>query len=261
MLVFSPCLEIFFGSLPFTERMQSISSLGYTHYEFWSWWDKNLNAIAEKNEELELTTQAFCTRFVSLVDPNLQNAYLDGLAETIETAKKLKANIIISQVGNELPDIPRSRQKDTLLAGLEKAAVLMKNTGLTLAIEPLNVLFDHPGYFLVHSQEAFEIVSAVGSSDIQLLFDIYHQQISEGNLIPNIRKYVSGIAHFHMADHPGRHEPGTGEIHYGNVLQEIEKLNYKGTIGIELFPLNNDHRQVLSDPLFFRFMKCNGGMH
>lgn len=255
MLVFSPCLEIFFGSLPFIERMKAISSLGYTHYEFWSWWDKDLNVIAEKNEELGLTTQAFCTRFISLVDPTLQNAYLEGLAETIEVARKLKARIIISQVGNELSGIPRSRQKDTLLAGLEKAAILMQHTGLILAFEPLNVLFDHPGYFLVHSGEAFEIVRAVNSPNILLLFDIYHQQISEGNLIPNIRKYASSIAHFHMADHPGRHEPGTGEINYWNVLLEIEKLNYKGTIGIELFPLNNDHRQVLSDPLFSRFMK------
>lgn len=255
MLVFSPCLEIFFDSLPFPERIKAVASLGFTHYEFWSWWDKDLNAITEKNEELGLTTQAFCTRFISLVDPDLQNAYLDGLAETIEVALKLKAKIIISQVGNELTGLPRFQQKDTLLSGLEKAVALLKNTGLILAIEPLNVLFDHPGYFLVRSDEAFEIVQAVDSPEVKLLFDIYHQQISEGNLIPNIKKCISRIAHFHMADHPGRHEPGTGEINYGNVLQEIDKLNFKGTIGIELFPLNNDHHQVLTDPFFTRFMK------
>ena len=76
MLVFSPCLELFFDFRPFTERMEAIASLGYTHYEFWSWWDKDLSAIGEMNEKLGLTPQAFCTRFISLVDKNLQNAYL-----------------------------------------------------------------------------------------------------------------------------------------------------------------------------------------
>jgi hydroxypyruvate isomerase len=132
---------------------------------------------------------------------------------------------------------------------------MLQGTNLILAVEPLNTRFDHPGYFLVRSDEAFDIVQSVNSPNIQMLFDVYHQQISEGNLIPTIRHYASRIAHFHIADHPGRHEPGTGEINYPNVLREIEKLNYQGTIGLEFFPLQNDHRKVLTDPVFSSFIQ------
>lgn len=252
MLRFSPCLEIFFNDQPFPERIKSVASLGYTYYEFWSWWDKDIDAINEMNQKTSLIPQAFCTKFISLVDPAKRNAYLDGLGETIEVAMKLKARIIISQTGNAITELPRHKQQESLITGLEKASDLLKGTGLILAIEPLNVLVDHPGYFLVHSDEAAEIIKAVNSPNIAMLFDIYHQQISEGNLIPGINKHFQHIAHFHIADHPGRHEPGTGEINYKNILHLIDQLCFTGTIGLEFFPLQKDHRLVLRDPLFAR---------
>ena len=107
---------------------------------------------------------------------------------------------------------------------------------MTLVIEPLNVLVNHKGHYLSTSTEGFQILGEVGSPNIQLLFDIYHQQITEGNLIQNITRNIEKIGHFHVADVPGRHEPGTGEINYSNVFGAIVKAGYTGFVGLEMWP-------------------------
>ncbi len=244
-LKFSPCLEIFFKDLPFHQRIARVAEIGYRYFEFWSWWDKDPGEIAEAAGSNNIRVLAFCTRFVSLVDPGTRNEYLDGLAETVEVAGKLGSKIIISQVGNELEGVSREEQKANLILGLRDAAGILEGTQLILAIEPLNVLYDHPGYFLSESAEAYEIVQAVNSPHVRILFDIYHQQVTEGNLINNIRKYSQQIAHFHVADHPGRHEPGTGEINYDNVFEVLSELEYEGGVGIELWPGQETDEQVL----------------
>jgi hydroxypyruvate isomerase len=244
-------MDIFFNDLPFGQRIDKIAGIGYRNYEFWVWWDKNLDEITEANERNGMHLMGFCTHFVSLVNPAKRNEYLDGLGRTIETAKKLKAGLIISQVGNELEGVARENQQESLIEGLKKAAKMLDGTGIVLAFEPLNLLYDHKGYFLSATAEAYQIAKTVGSPHVKILFDIYHQQITEGNVINNIRDHFDEIAHFHVADNPGRHEIGTGEINYPNVLAEIAKLGYKGGVGIELFPLNKDHEAVLKDPIFF----------
>jgi hypothetical protein len=120
--------------------------------------------------------------------------------------------------------------KDKLLAPLVEAV------GITVVVEPLNVLVDHPGYYLTTSAEGFEILDEVGSQAVKLLFDIYHQQITEGNLLANIVPHIKQIGHFHVADVPGRHEPGTGEINYANVFHAIDKAGYEGFVGLEYWP-------------------------
>ncbi len=250
MLRFSPCLDIFFENLPFEKRLEEINRLGYRNFEFWTWWDKDVRAIKETAEEFNMEVAAFCTKFISLVDTNKRSAYLEGLSETINVAKELGNKVIISQVGDELKDVSRESQKEALIEGLLESAKLLEGTNLILAIEPLNVLYDHPGYFLSSSKEAYEIVNAVGSKNVKILFDIYHQQVTEGNLINNIIKYRDQIAHFHMADLPDRCEVGTGEINYPNVLKAIESTNFKGCVGIEFFPKNQNHAEVMSNSLY-----------
>ena len=107
---------------------------------------------------------------------------------------------------------------------------------VTLVLEPLNILVDHPGYFLTSSREGFEIVEQVDSSAVKLLYDIYHQQITEGSLIATITSHIELIGHFHAADVPGRHEPGSGEINYANVLAAVDEAGYEGFIGLEYAP-------------------------
>lgn len=116
-------------------------------------------------------------------------------------------------------------------------APFLEEAGVTLVVEPLNILVDHPGYYLYSSEEAFQIIDEVGSPNVKVLFDIYHQQIMEGNLISRIQRNINKIGHFHAADNPGRHELYMGEIQYLNVFRAIEETGYRGYIGFEYFPL------------------------
>ncbi|WP_163338149.1 hydroxypyruvate isomerase family protein [Desulfopila sp. IMCC35008] len=243
---FSPCLDIFFDDRPFGERIKAVSSLGYEQFEFWSWWDKDMDEIADLSQELKIGVAAYCTRFVSLVDPPRRSEYLEGLAESIENAWKTNTRILISQVGDELPGTARQDQLDTLAEGLKEAAGMLAGTDIVLAIEPLNTYYDHKGYFLSLSAEAVRVLKQVDSTNVKMLFDVYHQQIMEGDLVNNIRRYIDHIAHFHIADVPGRHEIGTGEINYPNVLAAIRESGYEGCIGLEFFPTARDHEEVLA---------------
>lgn len=244
MVHYSPCLDIFFKDLPFPERIKKAASMGYGFFEFWTWWNKDLDAVEKAMRESDMRAACFCTKFVSLVDASKRAEYIAGLEESIAAAKKLGAKNLISQVGNELP-ISRDEQKRSLIDGLMAAVPLLERAGITLLVEPLNTRYDHKGYFLARSDEAADIINAVSSPSVKMLFDIYHQQITEGDLINNIKKHLPIIGHFHIADHPGRHEIGTGEINYQNVLGAIHGSGYSGCVGIELFPLDADHERAL----------------
>ena len=177
-----------------------------------------------------------CTRFISLVDPSVRNVYLAGLKESIAAAQMLGCKTLISQVGDARVGVSRQEQHDCLVAGLREAAGLLAGTDVTLAIEPLNELVDHAGYYLIRSDEAFEIIDEVQSPQVKVTFDIYHQQISEGHLIHRIVSNIDKIAHFHAAGNPGRHELTRGEIAYDQIFAAIAETNYSGYIGLEYWP-------------------------
>jgi hydroxypyruvate isomerase len=120
---------------------------------------------------------------------------------------------------------------------LKEAAPLLEDAGITLVIEPLNELVDHAGYYLVRSDEAFELVDEVGSDAVKVVFDIYHQQISEGHLIRNITEHIDRIGHFHAAGNPGRHELTCGEIHYPLIFEAIQGGTFDGYVGLEYWPV------------------------
>ncbi|HLA39071.1 MAG TPA: TIM barrel protein, partial [Candidatus Glassbacteria bacterium] len=151
------------------------------------------------------------------------------------TYHKVVGNVCCTVItGPGLDKPPRGLQRAWVVESLKRAADLVAGTKLVLVVEPLNNLTDHPGYFLSHSDEAYEIMKAVNSPQVKILFDIYHQQITEGNLIVNLRQFYDEIGYFQLADVPGRHEPGTGEINYRNVFKAIYGLGYKGVLGLEL---------------------------
>ncbi len=223
-------------SLTTEQKLRMAAELGYSAVEFWAWWEEDVEAVAKTAAASGLEIASVCTRFVSLVDPSAREQYLEGIAESIEAARRLGCRYLISQTGNAIPGVSREEQTASLIEGLQAAGKLLEGTDITLIVEPLNILVDHPGYFLVHADEAADIIRRVDCPQVKLVYDVYHQQVSEGNLIPTIRKHMDTIAYFHIADHPGRHEPGTGEIHYTNVLQAIRDEGYNGYVGLEYFP-------------------------
>jgi hydroxypyruvate isomerase len=173
---------------------------------------------------------------VSLVDPATRAAYLTGLQESLVAARQLNCRTLISQVGDAREGVSREEQHACLVEGLRQAAPLLEAADVTLVIEPLNELVDHAGYYLIRSDEAFAIVDQVGSPRVKVVFDIYHQQISEGHLIHNLTANIDKIAHFHAAGNPGRHELSVGEIDYPSVFAAIQATGYDGYVALEYWP-------------------------
>lgn len=235
----SVCIDAVLGDMDIPDAVKLVADAGIGAFEFWGWWDKDIDAIVAARDTHGMEIAACCTRFISLVDPAARNDYLAGLQETIAAAQKLNVKTIISQVGDARPGVDRKEQRDFLVAGLKAAAPLLADGDVTLVIEPLNELVDHAGYYLVRSDEAFAIIDEVASPHVKVVFDIYHQQISEGHLIDNITSNIDKIAHFHAAGNPGRNELYRGEIDYPSVFKAIHKAGYQGYVGLEYWPLDD----------------------
>ena len=232
----SVCIDAVLGDLPIDDALRVVREADIGAFEFWAWWEKDLDQLLAARDRYEMQIAACCTRFISLVDPDQRTAYLNGLDESIAAAQRLECPTLISQVGDFLTDVPREQQHQSLVDGLKEAAPRLEAAGITLVIEPLNEQVDHPGYYLVHSDEAFEIVRKVASERVQVVFDIYHQQISEGHVIHNLTSQIDKIGHFHAAGNPGRQELSLGELNYPNIFAAIRATGYDGYVGLEYWP-------------------------
>jgi hydroxypyruvate isomerase len=241
----SVCIEMIFRDLPFAERIAAVKSAGLDVVEFWRWRDKDLDAIRAACERHGIAVSAFGmdTGGPMTVGGDI-DALMTGVGESIEAAQKLGVKTLICTTGNEQPGKSRREQRDMVVAKLQAAAPLLEDAGVTAVLEPLNVLVDHAGYFLVSTQEGIEIVDEVGSPNVRLLFDIYHQQISEGNVLRNLLANLPKIGHIHAADNPGRHEPGTGELNYDVIFRKLDEAGYEGFVGLEYRPSGDPAESV-----------------
>ncbi len=231
------CIDALFTDVPFEDRPAKVKAAGVDAFEFWGWRGRNMERLARIREELGMQVIGFaCDTGGPLVAPGGAQRIIAPLKDTLAAAQKVGCRQIIAQVGKELKDIPRAEQHANCVAAFRAAAPLCEDAGVTLSIETLNVLVNHKGYYLATSEEGFRMVDAVASPRVRLLFDIYHQQITEGNLIANITANLEKISHFHVADVPGRHQPGTGEINYLNVFRAIAAKGYTGFLGLEMWP-------------------------
>jgi len=165
-------------------------------------------------------------------DPNRRKEFLKEIKESVEVAKRVNARWMTVVPGHLDLRLNIDYQTQNVIKTLRLAADILEPHNLIMVIEPLNFR-DHPGLFLSKSPQAFQICKAVNSPSCKILFDIYHQQIEEGNLIPNIKKCWEEIAYFQIGDNPGRNEPTTGEINYKNIFKYIHDRGYKGILGME----------------------------
>ena len=206
---------------------------GFHGLEYYAWWDLDLLEIAKEQERIGVGISATCTSFFNLVDSGQRDRYVQGIKDTIDACSILGSQSIITQTSNVIEDIPRDKQRETMIETLKICAPLCEKAGVILEVEPMNGLIDHPGHFLQYSDEAVSILEEVDSPNVKLVFDIYHQQISEGNVIRNATGFSDYINHYHIADNPGRKQPGTGELNYRNILKAIKDTGYTGFIGLE----------------------------
>jgi hydroxypyruvate isomerase len=153
--------------------------------------------------------------------------------ERCDQAKKLNIKRVLCLTGQKRQDMTADQQTEIIVKGLKRLGPIAQENGVTIVLEILNVLINHPGYFLVYSPQGAEIIQTVNHPNVKMLYDIYHQQISEGNLCNNIKKYIACIGHFHIGDNPGRQYPGTGEINYKNVFRAVSETKYDGYLAME----------------------------
>ena len=172
----------------------------------------------------------------SLIGKGERARFLKSLEEAAGVAHKLGCSTLIVMAGSRDANVPREEQRSSLIDGLKEPSMIMERENITLVLEALNTVVDHPGYFLDSAKEGFKILKEVGSPNVKLLYDIYHMQIMEGNLIQTIEDNIHLIGHFHAADVSGRHEPGTGEINYSAIISRLNRLNYSGYVGLEHVP-------------------------
>jgi hydroxypyruvate isomerase len=196
--------------------------------------------IGETLRRLKMRMGVFVAHTINWTEPTLtsmsdepRDVFLKEVAESVEIAKRVGATWMTVVPGHvdRRPhlDYQTARVVDTL----KRAAAILEPHGLVMVLEPLNTLRNHPGMFLTSTPQAYLVCKAVASPACKILYDIYHQQITEGNLIPNIDRAWDEIAYFQVGDNPGRNEPGTGEINYRNVFRHIHGKGFRGIVGME----------------------------
>lgn len=227
-----PC---FFGNSSFPEAIKTISRLGYTAAETYDYSSLDRKEVKAVCEEYGVSLISMCTSEFRMTDASYRDAWLQGLKLSLDAAHQMGASKLITQVGQDTGD-ERARQHEAIVKTLTLARPLLEEYGVTVMIEPLNTLVDHPGYYLTHASEAFDIVREVASPFVKVVYDIYHQQISEGNIIPSVTNNLEHIAHLHGAGHPGRIEMWMGESDYKVIFDAIDKAGYTGFCGLEYHP-------------------------
>lgn len=164
---------------------------------------------------------------------DVRDTILKEMRQSVEVARRLRARWCTVVLGRFDLGLEWDYQTSRVIDNLKRCAEICEPAGLVMVLEPLNSWKDHPGLFLTRIPQAYLICRAVNSPSCKILFDIYHQQISEGNLIPNMERAWSEIAYFQIGDNPGRQEPTTGEINYRNIFRYIHSRNWKGILGME----------------------------
>jgi hydroxypyruvate isomerase len=230
------------GKLPVGEALATLVRYGYDAFEMFDWRNSaTLETFVAEKKKFPLACACIVANKgveawgCGLVNPREREGFLRELNASIAAAKRIETKRLVVLTGNELKGVPRSEQMTNAVAALREAAPILEKNEMIAVVEILNTYVDHAGYFLYLVRDGAELVDRVGSPNVKLLFDIYHTQIMEGNLISNIRSNIDRIGHFHVGDVPGRHEPGTGEINYRNVFKAIYELGerYQGYVGLE----------------------------
>lgn len=172
----------------------------------------------------------------AVVDPESREQAIDDLNASIERAAAANARNLLVTVGQRQDALGPHEQHIALVDVLRAIAPAAEDAGVTVVPEVLNTRVDHPGYYLHSSYKGYEVAHAVNSPNVGILYDIYHQQIMEGNVIDNLSSNIEYVDHIHFADVPGRHEPGTGELNFANVFAALDEAGYDGFAGAELSP-------------------------
>jgi hydroxypyruvate isomerase len=200
--------------------------------------NEEIAAFRKKMDELGMRMGVFVVnsggwKASAMVDKQFHPKFLEDTRRAVEIHNIIGNECATVTSGVAVPNLSFTEQTANCIEALKRAAEIVEKTKMVLVLEPLNIRVDHAGYFVVFSDHAAEIISKVNHPNVRILFDIYHQQISEGNIINHFRKYWDWIGYFQVGDVPGRKEPGTGEVNWRNVFKAIHEKGYRGMLGME----------------------------
>lgn len=237
---FAVNIEMWWNRLPFLDRIRKTAELGFPSVEFWPLDGKDLDAVARLSQELNVEIAQFTAwGFAPGMNETKNHDDVEkAIRRACVAAKKLKCRKATVVAGNDVPGMTQEQMHANVITALKRVAPIAEDNDLMLILEPMNIRVDHKGHCLYGSAPSIAICNAVGSSHVKINWDLYHMQITEGDLCGHLKEgWDAGqIGYLQLADHPGRHEPGTGEVHYNRVLKQAYDLGYRDYVGLECNP-------------------------
>jgi hydroxypyruvate isomerase len=235
---FAVNVEMWFTKLPFLERLQKAAELGFPAVELWPFENKDHDAVADLSQKLGIAIAQFTAWGFAphMNDPKNEDAFVKKIEEACQVAHKWKCDKMCVVAGDNTKGMSQEAMHEQVIKALKRAAPIAEAEKVMLILEPMNGRVDHPGHCLYGSVDAVKICRAVDSPMVKINWDLYHMQISEGDLCGRLKEGFDQLGYLQLADHPGRHEPGTGEIHYNRVLRQAYELGYRGYVGLECNP-------------------------
>lgn len=228
-----------FHDLPFEQRLEKVAEAGYRAAElvgeFNDWKKEDFAESRRKKRELYLEFDGTTGVWQPLADASAREVFLKSLREFIPTMRELECSRLIMQTGNTVPGLSRSEMHANCIETLKRGGEIAAENNIDLLIENIDPE-ENPKYFLTASAEGFEIVRSVGNPHVKFLYDFFHEQIAQGNLIAKLEKNIDFVGLVHIADVPGRHDPGTGEINYSNIFRKLGELGYSRYVAMEFIP-------------------------
>jgi hydroxypyruvate isomerase len=233
-----------FNDLPFEQRLEKIVEAGYTNIElvgeYGKWTAADFERANAARKRLGVRFDATAGLKNGVANPAQRDALVEELRQALVPMETLGCPAMILLSGNVVPELTREAQHQSCIDSLKAAAKLVE--GKKIDGQPVRLLLEcihleeNPHYYLTSAAEAIEIVRAVNHPQVQFLYDLYHEQMSFGQLIEKLEKNMDVIGLIHIADVPGRHEPGTGEINYANIYRKLAQLNYRSMAAMEFKP-------------------------
>ena len=233
-----------FKDLPFEQRLEKVAEAGYKYVElvgeYEKWSADDFNRANAKRKELGISFDTTAGLKHGVCNPADRDALLADLRGALGAMEKIDCPSIILLSGNVVPGMTREAQHQSCIDGMKAAARLID--GKKIAGSPVQLLLEtidpeeNPKYYLTSATEAFEVGKAVNHPQVKFLYDFFHEQIAEGNLIEKLEKNIRHVGVVHIADVPGRHEPGTGEINYQSIFRKLGELRYSGVAAMEFLP-------------------------
>lgn len=227
----SVCVDMMFSSADFYDRLDKVREFGFDAAEFWFWRGRDIERI--KNTPISIFNLDSAEKELSydlsrgILNSGRADDFIKALNESIPVCKELNARGLIVLVGENA-----AYSEENVLSCLNAAIPILEKENVNLLIEPLNA-HDRKGYSMPYAKPIFSLLRKLNCKNVKMLYDIYHQNMTGDFSLDEIRENIDIIGHFHVADAPGRHEPGTGNVDYISILREINKLDYDGFIGLE----------------------------